>query len=383
VETKKILHSLELDCLIFLEAMNTASMYFLGYQRFADVQVLVMGAPVTSGIASFDYFLSGELLEHPYRTQLKDEHYTEQVVLFAGQAISFPDEEHHPLQDAALAAGDANSNVTTLEQMTRLQKTDTHIYICFQSIQKIQPVFDSVLVDILQADPKAHIVLQASRHAAQTSALRNRLKETLQERLCGYDGSQKCSTQSFLSRIHFMARIPSDQVIDFFQRSGTSSVVLQPFPFDGSKTTSDALKAGIPLVTFPQPHLRGRMTSTLVRAMFADQVPNDIAMCCIADGVSDYVSKALRLTSDLQFRNRVSAAIQERSHRIFNNKSVSLEWGKFLTRALEQKISDQELEYEIGFGDEDRHYRSFSAKAIENDQHRWRKSVMLGHRSTI
>jgi hypothetical protein len=38
-------------------------MYFLGYQRFADVQVMVMGAPVTSGIDTFDFFISGELLE--------------------------------------------------------------------------------------------------------------------------------------------------------------------------------------------------------------------------------------------------------------------------------------------------------------------------------
>eukprot|EP00985_Skeletonema_marinoi_P009089 scaffold4188_cov138-Skeletonema_marinoi.AAC.2 len=376
-ETKQLLHSLELDCLIYLEAMNTAQLYFLGYQRFAEVQVLVMGAPVTSGIKTFDYFLSGDLLEHPYRTQLKADHYTEQVVLFDGQAISFPDSQHHLPQDSALAAGDAYSNVTSLEQMTLLAKQDTHLFVCFQNIAKIQPSFDHVLVDILLADPKAHIILQASRHAAQTSSLSNRLEKTLQERLCGYNASQECSTQSFQSRIHYIARIKSDQIIEFLQRSGTSSVVLQPFPFDGSKTTSDALNAGVPLVTFPQTHLRGRMSSTLIRAMFSENTPDDISMCCIANSVSEYVSKALRLTSDLQFRNRVSAAIQQRSPRVFNNKSVSLEWAKFLTRALEQRISNQELEYEIGFGDADRHYQSFSAKAIENDQHRWRESVML------
>ena len=261
--------------------------------------------------------------------------------------------------------------------MTLLAKQDTHLFVCFQNIAKIQPSFDHVLVDILLADPKAHIILQASRHAAQTSSLSNRLEKTLQERLCGYNASQECSTQSFQSRIHYIARIKSDQIIEFLQRSGTSSVVLQPFPFDGSKTTSDALNAGVPLVTFPQTHLRGRMSSTLIRAMFSENTPDDISMCCIANSVSEYVSKALRLTSDLQFRNRVSAAIQQRSPRVFNNKSVSLEWAKFLTRALEQRISNQELEYEIGFGDADRHYQSFSAKAIENDQHRWRESVML------
>mmetsp|Transcript_3458 Transcript_3458/g.5735 ORF Transcript_3458/g.5735 Transcript_3458/m.5735 type:complete len:126 (+) Transcript_3458:1016-1393(+) len=125
------------------------------------------------------------------------------------------------------------------------------------------------------------------------------------------------------------------------------------------------------------------MTSTLIRSMFAYDVPDDVANCCIANSVSEYVSKALRLTSDLQFRRQVSAAIQRHSHRIFDNKSVSLEWGKLLTRALEQRISDQELEYEIGLGDEDKHYRTFSSKAIENDQRSWRESIMLGHRSSI
>jgi len=61
---RTLLMSLELDCLVFAEAMNEAIVYSLGYQRFAPVQVLVMGSPVTSGIPTFDYFLSGDLLEH-------------------------------------------------------------------------------------------------------------------------------------------------------------------------------------------------------------------------------------------------------------------------------------------------------------------------------
>ena len=384
MEAKRILHSLELDCLIYLEALNTAQLYFLGYQRFSEVQILVMGAPVTSGIGTFDYFLSGDLLEHPFRTQLRADSYTEQVVLFDGQAISFPATQHHLPQDLALAAGDAHTNMTSLERMALLASQDTHLYICFQNIVKIQPVFDHVLIDILLADRKANIILQASRHAAQTKTLTNRLEKTLEERLCGFNVSDQCSTESFQSRIHFLARIPSDEMIEFYQRSGSSSVVLQPFPFDGSKTTSDAINAGIPPVTYPQPNLRGRMTHTLITAVLAaDDVPSDVAMCCSANSVSDYVSKALRLTSDHQFRRRVSASIQKHAHRIFSNKSVSLNWAKFMTRALELRMSDHELEYEIGMSEKDKHYRSFSAKALENNQRRWSNSVMLGHRPNI
>ena len=46
-----------------------------------------MGAPVTSGNPSVDYFISGDRLEHPFRTQLTDsmDPYSEQIVLFDGQ----------------------------------------------------------------------------------------------------------------------------------------------------------------------------------------------------------------------------------------------------------------------------------------------------------
>jgi hypothetical protein len=44
------------------------------------------GNPITSGSNSIDYFVSGDLLEHPFRTRMpiKDEPYTEQVVLLDG-----------------------------------------------------------------------------------------------------------------------------------------------------------------------------------------------------------------------------------------------------------------------------------------------------------
>ena len=80
-----LLVSLKLDCVVFAEGMNEAMIYFLAFQRFAPVQILVMGAPVSSGISSIDYFISGDRLEHPFRTQISGdmehlEHYSEQVV---------------------------------------------------------------------------------------------------------------------------------------------------------------------------------------------------------------------------------------------------------------------------------------------------------------
>ena len=63
-QAQDILSSLRLDCLVFGEILNEAILYFLSFQRFAPVQILVMGAPISSGIPSIDYFISGDRLEY-------------------------------------------------------------------------------------------------------------------------------------------------------------------------------------------------------------------------------------------------------------------------------------------------------------------------------
>ena len=71
-----------------------------------------------------------------------------------------------------MATGDAMSNQTLLDKMSIFHRKNAHtIYLCFETVFKIQPSFDHVLVDILQADYLEHIVLQASQHAHQKSTL--------------------------------------------------------------------------------------------------------------------------------------------------------------------------------------------------------------------
>ena len=110
-----------------------------------------------------------------------------------------------------------------------------------------------------------------------------------------------------------------------------------------------------------------------IKAMKLGDIDPDAASCCIANSVSDYVTKALRLASDLDYRARVVDAIRERSDRIFNDKMISVEWGKLLTRALDIRISDEELMLQVGFEPEARHQKAYISKMVEDEQFRWRK----------
>lgn len=62
---RELMSSLTPDCVVFGEVMNDGTLFTLAQTRFAPIQVLVMGAPVTSGFSNtIDYFISGDRLEH-------------------------------------------------------------------------------------------------------------------------------------------------------------------------------------------------------------------------------------------------------------------------------------------------------------------------------
>ena len=121
------------------------------------------------------------------------------------------------------------------------------------------------------------------------------------------------------------------------------------------------------------------MASVFIKALDLGEADPDAASCCIASSVSDYVSKALRLASDTNYRTLVVDAIQQRSDRIFNEKMIGVEWGKLLTRALGIRMNEEEIRSQVGFVPEQRHYEAYLSKAVEDEQLRWRKSVMLGN----
>lgn len=200
------------------------------------------------------------------------EHYSEQVVLFDGQAISFPSNEIHPRQSRTLAQGDAfhsinaaSNNITSSHMYgyhsitgMPILKNGESSYLCFQNLFKIHPIFDIVLRNILTLDPKGHVVLQAARSYEKTQQVIKRMRQEVKSEMC----TTKTKVDSFcnaaeniLSRIHFIPRVQSQLLPLIYEQA---SVALHPFPFGGSKTASDTLKVGTPLITYPQQYLRGK-----------------------------------------------------------------------------------------------------------------------------
>jgi hypothetical protein len=120
-------------------------------------------------------------------------------------------------------------------------------------------------------------------------------------------------------RLHMIERVSSEQFPALLK---IADVILHPFPFDGSKTSADALEVHKPLVTLPTEYLRGRMGAAFLRTMNIPEL--------VARNRSEYVDIAVRLSQDAGFYDRMVALITERVDLIWEDMSVPYAWTQLL-----------------------------------------------------
>ena len=88
------------------------------------------------------------------------------------------------------------------------------------------------------------------------------------------------------------------------------------------------------------------------------------SLFCISSEVTDYVSKAVRLGTDGEYRTRVASAIRQRKHRIYDDAETSFEWARFLARATGVRVTPEELALE----------EEFHRGVIRMQQKRWKRA---------
>ena len=66
---------------------------------------------------------------------------------------------------------------------------------------------------------------------------------------CQLQARLKANMGAAYDRVLFYPRSPHSDV--FLSFISCADVILHPFPFDGSKTSADAIALGIPFVTWP------------------------------------------------------------------------------------------------------------------------------------
>lgn len=266
-----------------------------------------------------DYFLSADIMEHPYRTRLvpHNEPYSEQVLLTEGQGIWY----FRPV-DPAIELRKANmtgmvGNVIHYRRSDFNLSDDWFIYLLPQSTFKIHPLYDHVLEEILIQNPTAHLVVTGGRRPLWTALY--------QERLSSIFGPE------LMKRFHVIERVSSENFYEFLK---LGDAVLHPFPFDGSRTSADALIVEKPYVTLPTEYLRGRMGFAFLRNMNIPEL--------VARDIPDYIQIASRLAKDKLFYQTVVGKIRQNVDLIWEDMQVPYDATRFFQRLLDFPVSSYE-----------------------------------------
>jgi protein O-GlcNAc transferase len=312
---KAIVTALKLDILVFADTWGERQTHFLAQARLAYYQIAFWGNPMTSASPSVDYFLSADGMEFPYRTRLpaESEVYTEQVVLIEGQGIWYYRPESFAI--TLKRAGLSSENVDEFDDYTREQfgiPATAFLFLCPQSVFKIHPLFDQVFARILRGNPNAYVAVTNGRRKHWGNVYTKRLERAL-------NGPQSAEWQ----RLRILPRVTSDQILSLMS---IADVILHPFPFDGSRTSADALAIGTPFITLPSEHLRGRMGFMYYQTMNLPEL--------VARNISEYVDIALHLSSDALYYAELKTKLRSRSDLIWEDMETSFSFATFFTSIM-------------------------------------------------
>ncbi|HYP67947.1 MAG TPA: tetratricopeptide repeat protein [Thiobacillaceae bacterium] len=274
-KAREAIAALSLDILFWQDIGMDPITYLLAYARLAPVQVTSFGHPDTTGIPNMDYFISSSL----YEVDGARGDYSEKLV-------TLPD-----LGTLAYYYRPAVPAETDRRDFGL--KDDEHVYLCPQALFKLHPEMDDVLLEIVERDNKARIVLIEPALSHMRDAVESRMTR-LSPRLGG--------------RLHFIKSLPHARYLSLLR---CADVMLDTLHFNGQNTSLEGFAVGVPIVTLPGRLQRSRHTYGMYRAMNFMEL--------VADSKSDYAAKALAVATDPAFRAHCQARITESAGVLYEN----------------------------------------------------------------
>ena len=281
----------ELDVLFYTDIGMEPTTYFLAFARLAPVQCVTLGHPVTTGIPNVDYFLSSREIDLPDA----QDHYTETLIRLATVPTFFK-------RPSAAGSPPARADLGL--------PADARLYFCAQNLIKYHPDFDLALGEILRRDPKGLLVLINSRTSPK-------LGELLLARF-------RRSMPDVAHRVAFLPFLNLDALLGFIRH--VDAILDTPF-FGGGTTSLEMFAVHAPVVTWPGPLARSRITYALYRQMGIEGLA--------AENATQYVELALRLASDPGWRAAMQEELERKSHVLYENVAPVRELERFFVASLD------------------------------------------------
>jgi protein O-GlcNAc transferase len=275
----------DLDILFYADIGMEPFTYYLAFSRLARRQIVWPGHPVTTGLGTFDGFISATSCE----PEDCEKHYTEKLIRLS--TVPIYDTRRVPAPDSDFRAA-LNLPAGTL-------------YVCPMTLPKFHPDFDRLIARILKQDPRGNLVMVSP---AGSESLHKRMSHSIPE-LAG-----RIFTLPWLNKHQFSGLLHA------------ADANLDTIHFSGSGTSRDAAAVGAPIVTLEGRYMRGRLSAGMYLDMGLPHLVNR--------NEDDYVDLALRLANDRAYRASIGAEVREASAALIAPRKLLAEFEACFTDLL-------------------------------------------------
>lgn len=277
---------LGLDVLIFADIGMEPFTATLAHSRFAPVQCVMWGHPITSGMPTVDYYISNEFAD----ADDGQRNYTEKLARLPRLAVYY-------YRPAAPSRAFARRDFELPD--------GAHLYGCLQAQYKLHPAFDAAIAGILRGDPHGLLLLSRGGTARGEDVILSRIRESFPD---------------IVDRVRFIPALSRDE---FRGLTLLCDCLLAPFPFGAGDSSLEGFALNLPTVTLPTGYLKGRLTYAMYKLMQIDD--------CIARDLDDYVRIANRLGTDVEFNRAVREKIRAANHVLYDNAAGVRDLESFLS----------------------------------------------------
>ncbi|MEW6587016.1 MAG: tetratricopeptide repeat protein, partial [Nitrospirota bacterium] len=284
-----------LHILIFPEIGMDPVTLRLASLRLAPVQCTTLGHPDTSGLPTIDYYLSSDLME----PSDADSRYTEKLVRLPNVSFSYI-----PLDIAP----------APVTRDTFKLRPQSILYLCTHAVFTHLPQYDEIYARIARQVPDSQFIFIEHYTDYVTERFRRRLESAF--RRLGLDAD---------NHVVFLRELNAAEYLGI---NTLSQVSLDTPGWSGNNSTFEAVACGLPVVTLPGPLMRRRHCSGILAMLGVTET--------VVSTVDDYVSLAVRLGQDPEYRETLSRKISANKHRLYGDKRCITALEEFLENNVKQ-----------------------------------------------
>jgi predicted O-linked N-acetylglucosamine transferase (SPINDLY family) len=251
-DAARLVHDDNIDILIDLNGFTRDTRMAILAYRPAPIQVTYLGFPATTGADFIDYIIVDRFVVP------KD-----QQPFFSERLVHLPDCYQCNDDNRAISERTPSRAECGLPE-------ESFVFCCFNKASKLTPGFFDIWMRLLGAVPGSVLWLLDDNPWAKA----NLARETAARGVAP-------------ERIVFAPRVPP---LDHLARHRLADLFLDTLPYNAHTTASDALWAGLPLVTCAGETFAGRVAGSLLRAIGLPEL--------VTSSPAEYEALALRLACD-------------------------------------------------------------------------------------